>query len=256
MPAPSAQGTLRGLPATKPTMHLPLDMQRQPTDSSCGPTCLHAVYRYFGVESDLVRLIGEVPQLEEGGTLAVHLGLHALRRGFDARIVSYNLRIFDPTWWNFGSDELIAKLQQRIATLRNPKAIDSHRAYVEFLQRGGAVQFLDLTPTVLARLLAQGVPLITGLSVTYLHQEPREQPDGREDDVAGSPVGHFVVATGWRSESQEVIVADPIQRDPFNPHAEYRVDVQRFINAVMLGIVSYDANLLLLTPRSPRPATS
>ena len=236
-------------------MHLPLDMQRQPTDSSCGPTCLHAVYRYFGVESDLSRLVGEVPQLEEGGTLGVHLGLHALRRGFAVRIISYNLRIFDPTWWNLGSVELSAKLRKRITTLTNPKAIDGHRAYVEFLQLGGEVHFMDLTPDTLARLLAQGGPIITGLSVTYLHQEPREQPDGREDDVGGAPVGHFVVATGWRSESQEVIVADPIPRDPSHPHAEYRVDVHRFINAVMLGIVSYDANLLIITPRPLLPAT-
>ena len=235
-------------------MHLPLDMQRQPTDTSCGPTCLHAVYRYYGVESDLVGLIGEVPQLEEGGTLAVHLGLHALRRGFAARIISYNLRIFDPTWWNLEGDELIAKLSQRITTLTNPKAIAGHRAYVEFLQLGGEVNFLDLTPDALALLLGQRVPIITGLSVTYLHQEPREQPDGREDDVGGSPVGHFVVATGWRHESREVVVADPIHREPFNPHAEYQVDVHRFINAVMLGIVSYDANLLMIRPRAPRLA--
>jgi hypothetical protein len=236
-------------------MHLPLDMPRQPTDTSCGPTCLHAIYRYFGVESDLARLVQEVPQFEEGGTLAVHLGLHAVRRGFSARIISYNLRIFDPTWWNLEPDELIAKLEARIATLTIEKAIHSHRAYVEFLRLGGEVRFLDLTPEMLERLLTQRVPIITGLSLTYLHQEPREQPDGREDDIGGSPVGHFVVVTGWRHESQEVIISDPIERDPFNPHAEYRVDVQRFINAVMLGIVSYDANLLMITPRSPRMAT-
>ena len=26
------------------------EIQRQPDDVSCGPTCLHAVYRYFGDE--------------------------------------------------------------------------------------------------------------------------------------------------------------------------------------------------------------
>lgn len=235
-------------------MHLPLDMPRQPTDTSCGPTCLHAVYRYFGVESDLERLIEEVPQFEEGGTLAVHLGLHAVRRGFGAKVISYNLRVFDPTWATLDREALIAKLQLRIPTLTVEKARASHRAYVEFLRLGGEVAFLDLTPAALATLLGHDVPLITGLSATYLYQAPREQPDGREDDIGGQPVGHFVVVNGWKPDSREVLIADPFERNPFNPDGTYRVDVNRFICAVMLGIVSYDANLLLIRPRTPRVA--
>lgn len=235
-------------------MHLPLDMPRQPTDTSCGPTCLHAVYRYFDLESDLDRLVVEVPQFEEGGTLAVHLGLHAVRRGLAARVISYNLRVFDPTWWNLAPAELIARLQARIPTLKNDKLRAQHEAYVDFLQLGGEVRFFDLTPEVLARLLEKRVPIITGLSSTWLYQSPREQPDGREDDIGGQPVGHFVVVTGWRAETREVVVADPFERNPFNPHGEYHVDVHRFINAVMLGIVSYDANLLMISPRTPRVA--
>ena len=235
-------------------MHLPLDMPRQPTDTSCGPTCLHAVYRYFGVESDLERLIQEVPQFEEGGTLAVHLGLHAVRRGFGAKIISYNLRVFDPTWHGLSREAVIDKLLQRIPTLQVPKAQESHRAYVDFLRLGGDVAFMDLTPDALGGLLRHEVPLITGLSATYLYQAPREQSDGREDDVGGQPVGHFVVVNGWHPEKREVLIADPFERNPYNPDGAYRVNVNRFINAVMLGIVSYDANLLLIRPRTPRVA--
>lgn len=229
-------------------------MPRQPTDTSCGPTCLHAVYRYFDVESDLDRLITEVPQFEEGGTLAVHLGLHAVRRGFGAHIISYNLRVFDPTWHDLPPEKLIAKLRQRIPTLTVDKARESHHAYVEFLRLGGEVGFMDLSPAKLGELLGHGVPLITGLSATYLYQAQREQPDGREDDIGGQPVGHFVVVNGWDAARREVLIADPFERNPYNPDGAYRVDVNRFICAVMLGIVSYDANLLLIRPRSPRVA--
>lgn len=235
-------------------MHLPLDMPRQPTDTSCGPTCLHAVYRYFGIESDLARLIDEVPQFEEGGTFGVHLGLHAVRRGLGAKIISYNLRVFDPTWARLDREALIEKIQARIPTLTVDKARAQHHAYVEFLRLGGEVAFIDLTPDNLTRLLGPRVPLITGLSATYLYQAPRELADGREDDVGGQPVGHFVVVNGWDAAAHEVVVTDPFERNPFNPAGEYRVDVNRFISAVMLGIVSYDANLLLIRPRSPRVA--
>lgn len=224
-------------------------MPRQPNDASCGPTCLHAIYRYFGADSDLEQLIEDVPQLENGGTLSVHLAQHALQRGFAARIISYNVRIFDPSWWKLDPPALMAKLNQRIGHLKSKKLAKSHRAYIEFLQQGGELDFFDLNPDSLKRLLAMGSPILTGLSATYLYREPRQNKDDRNDDVAGNPVGHFVVVTGWREENQEVVVADPFGRNPFNPEGEYRVDVHRFINAVMLGIVTYDANLLVISLR-------
>ncbi len=233
-------------------MHLRLDMLRQPTDSSCGPTCLHAIYRHYGHDLDLARLIDEVQQFDDGGTLSVHLARHALRNGFATRLISYNLRIFDPTWWSLDRAGLIGKLRARIRHLENPKAIESHAAYIDFLELGGVVDFFDLNPDSLARLLVQGAPVLTGLSATYLYQHSRETPDGRDDDVAGSPTGHFVVLTGWHAELRHVVVMDPFEQNPFNPHGEYRVDVHRFINSVMLGIVTYDANLLVITPRDAR----
>jgi len=235
-------------------MHLQLEMLRQPTDTSCGPTCLHAIYRFFGADFDLNRLIADVPQFEDGGTLSVHLAHHALRNGFATRLVSYNLRVFDPTWWCLDRDEMIAKLSARISHLRSEKSRHSHLAYIEFLQLGGELDFFNLNPDSLSRMLSKGAPILTGLSATYLYQHPREMPDGRDDDIAGSPTGHFVVITGWHAETEQVIVMDPFEQNPFNPHGEYRVDVHRLINAVMLGIVTYDANLLVITPREARPA--
>src|SRR6185369_13364802 len=72
---------------------LRLEILPQPDDITCGPTCLHAVYRYFGDVIGLDQVIEEVPQLETGGTLAVLLGCHALRRGYDATIYTYNLQV-------------------------------------------------------------------------------------------------------------------------------------------------------------------
>lgn len=61
---------------TKP---LQLDILTQPDDTTCGPTCLHAVYDYYGDRLPLDQVIGEAGRLEDGGTIAVLLGCHALR---------------------------------------------------------------------------------------------------------------------------------------------------------------------------------
>ena len=229
-------------------MHIPLEMLPQPTESTCGPTCLHAIYRHFKTDLSLERVIAEIPEHEDGGTLSVNLALHALKRGFKAHTDSYNLRVFDPTWWNLEPDELAGKLADRIPYLHNEKLIHTHRLYIEFLERGGRIKFNDLTPDFLQRLLQKGAPILTGLSATYLYQHVRELPDSTDDDIAGSPTGHFVVVNGYDEDSAEVIITDPYQDNPFNPRGRYRVDVHRFINSVMLGIITYDANLLILKP--------
>jgi hypothetical protein len=231
-------------------MRLTFDIPAQPTDSSCGATCLHAVYRYFGAESELATLIEEIPEFDEGGTLSVHLALHALGRGYSCTLISYNLRVFDPTWRTLGSDALITKLRDRVGHLSNSKLVENHEAYIEYLELGGRMAFRDLNHDLISELMADNTPIITGLSATYLYQSARETPEGKDDDIGGSPTGHFVVVTGLEKNPPRVVVADPFSRNPYNSDGEYHVDSSHFMNAVMLGIVTYDANLLVIRPKT------
>ena len=73
------------------------DIQAQPDDVTCGPTCLHSLYQYYKDDIPLKDVIRDVKQLKNGGTLAVMLGNHALNRGYKAIIYTYNLNVFDPT---------------------------------------------------------------------------------------------------------------------------------------------------------------
>ena len=84
------------------TTRLHLDITMQPDDFTCGPACLHSVYDYYGDAISLDQVITEVQSLKGGGTLAVLLGNHALRRGYRATIYTYNLHVFDPTWFTKG----------------------------------------------------------------------------------------------------------------------------------------------------------
>ena len=38
-------------------LRLPVDIEPQPDDTTCGPTCLHAVYRYLGLEAGLDEVV-------------------------------------------------------------------------------------------------------------------------------------------------------------------------------------------------------
>jgi hypothetical protein len=207
------------------------------------------VYRYYGHSLKLDRVIREVDQFEEGGTLAVLLGIHALNEGFSATIYTYNLHIFDPTWFRPGID-IRAKLSARIRAKRHWKLRKASNAYIEFLMKGGEVRFHDLTPELLRVYLEQDIPILTGLSATYLYHHEREWgPNCWADDIRGDPAGHFVVLSGFNRESNNVSVADPYEPNPLGRGTQhYEVNLHRAITAILLGVLTYDGNLLIIEP--------
>lgn len=228
---------------------LHLEILPQPDDTTCGPTCLHAVYGYFGETVDLMSVINEVQTLEEGGTLAVLLALHALRRGYKATLYSYNLHMFDPTWTDLDAARLIEKLRRQNEFKTGRKFQKAAKAYIEFLELGGTIEFRDLNPAMIRSLLKKEIPVLTGLSATYLYQCAREfGPNSDYDDLRGVPTGHFVVLSGYDESEKTVRVADPLQHNPGFSGSYYHVRMDRLINAILLGILTYDANLLVLEP--------
>jgi hypothetical protein len=227
-----------------------VDILPQPDDFTCGPTCLHSVYRYYGDEMPLGQVIAEVPHVEGGGTLDVLLACHALRRGYQAKIFTYNLHIFDPTWFAPGGPEISERLRLQAMEKRSPKLALATEGYLEFLERGGQLRFEDLTSALIRKYLSRGIPVLTGLSATYLYRSSREfGPLDEDDDIRGFPSGHFVVLCGYDKEERNVMVADPLESNPVSGSHHYEASIDRVICAVLLGILTYDANLLIIEPK-------
>jgi hypothetical protein len=222
-----------------------LDILSQPNDETCGVTCLHAMYRWLGEELELDELIKEIDTLETGGTLAVILGTHALKKGYQATIYTYNLQVFDPTWFHPGVD-MAEKLKEQMQYKKDKqKLIWASNAYLKYLEMGGQIKFEELDEHLLRTFFDRRVPILTGLNATYLYRTPREY--GNEyDDVRGFSMGHFVVLYGFNNETQQVLVADPLKSNPISGSNQYAVGVDRLVNAIMLGIVTYDANFLVI----------
>jgi hypothetical protein len=231
---------------------LPIKILSQPNGVTCGPTSLHAIYNYFGDDISLENVIAEVSYLESGGTLAVMLAIHALRRGYQAKIYTYNLHVFDPTWFNDSPIDLSQKLVEQLLYKPEKRLHLATTAYLEFLGLGGQLCFEDLSPALLKRQFKQGLPILTGLSATYLYQCSREYVDPFNEvfynDVRGDPSGHFVILVGYDDSKKHVVVADPYAENLLSGDNYYSVTAGRLINSIMLGILTYDANLLVIRP--------
>lgn len=229
----------------------PLDivMQKQPDSESCGPTCLQAIYDYYGDHRHLSEIIQEVHFLDEGGTLEVLLGCHALRQGYEVTIYTYNLTLFDPTWFALAPEAISAKLEQQATVKQERKLLTATHAYQSFLEMGGRMRMADLSGGLLRKYLKDGRPLLCGLSATYLYKACRERAiDCQEDDIRGTPVGHFVVLCGYDPVTRRIAVADPYPGNPMGQGSFYEVSMDRLVCAILLGMVTYDANLLVIQP--------
>jgi hypothetical protein len=237
-----------------PHLRLPVKILPQPDETTCGPTCLQAVYRYWDDNESLDQVIGRAGRLEHGGTFAVFLACDALRRGYDATIYTYNLNVFDPSWFTQRDVDIAERLRRQREVKMDYRLQHATTGYLEFLALGGRLRLHDLSRGLIHGLLRRRIPIITGLSSTFLYRVPREfGPDDVPDDVRGLPSGHFVVLAGYDSERRRVLVVDPYQSNPYASSHEYWLSLHRVLGAVLLGIVTHDANLLIIhPPRSKR----
>ncbi len=231
----------------KKKIRVKLPIRKQPDDVTCGPTCLHSIY---GFHNDLISLedvIGEVPMLETGGTYASWLGVHALKRGYEAEIWSFNVNIFDPSWFGLPESMIFEKLKIQRQVKKHRKLRTASDGYMEFIQQGGKLRFEDLTIELLESCMRDGKPVIAGLSATYLYKSMREDPKtGEHHDIKGRPSGHFVVLTGLDFEARTVQITDPYFPNMLSDVNTYTVSIARLISSIFLGVVTYDANLLLI----------
>jgi hypothetical protein len=207
------------------------------------------VYRYWRDEESLHEVIERAGRLEHGGTFAVFLACDALRKGYRATIYTYNLNVFDPTWFTQPGVDIADRLLRQREIKMDYRLQHATTGYLEFLKLGGRLRLLDLSRGLVHGLLRRGIPILTGLSSTFLYRVPREYgPDDEPDDVRGLPSGHFVIIAGYERERRKLLVVDPYQLNPYASTHEYWLSVDRVLGAVLLGIVTHDANLLVIHP--------
>lgn len=231
-------------------LFLDFDIKAQPDEVTCGPTCLHALYNYYDDPITLKQVIKEVAQVKHGGTLAVMMGHHALKRGYKAFVYTYNLNVMDPTWATLSRSRIIDNLRKQMRYKKKRRSLKvASMAYIDFLKAGGKIVNAELDEPLIKSYLKKSIPIIAGLSATYLYGTPREIPaTNKYDSIRGEPVGHFAIINGYETETSQVYLADPMNPNPLKSQY-YSVSFDRLLNSIMLGIVTYDANLLIIQPK-------
>jgi len=101
------------------------------------------------------------------------LACDALRQGYHASICTYNLTVFDPTWFAPGVD-IAERLQRQREVKQDARLQNVTEDNLEFLKLGGCLRLTDLSRPLIRGLLHRKLPIVTGFSSTYLYRAARE----------------------------------------------------------------------------------
>lgn len=221
---------------------LRVEIEPQPTIVACGPTCLHAVYRYFGREISIATIVDEVNHKVVEGCFDGALGVHAICAGLSARIASVNLRVLDPSWFvGHGIREALVAAGNKTSELSLKNAA---LAYAAFVNAGGELALGGITFESIVNSISRSIPVIVGLSSTFLYRSRRSSiTDGEETSV-----GHFVVVTGVDVKQRMVSIADPLSENPAGLGAYYDLPWDQLLSCICLGALTNDGAALIVWP--------
>lgn len=165
---------------------LPVQRFLQPDDVTCGPTCLRKVYSFYGLDASHDDVIASLERNEDGGTLAVFLGIAALVYAFFIKALGILLFAVEIGWF------VLLPLARELAVWRSawPRLRGTPRAWrsAALLLLAAVLPFLPWP----GRVAASG--LLHPAQQFVVYAPPHAQ-------VSGLPVGE-----GQRVEAGAVLI--------------------------------------------------
>lgn len=243
-------------------MRLKVKAEKQPI-YECLPTSLSAVFKYYGTEIG----IKEIAETISVDSLKLHdwmyrAGTFALKNGFSVKIQTLVPYIFDPSWNNLSSEELIGKLKKESIYFadwseyikKQPKQngiiydnslwIDIYKsgaeAAGEFLREGGKIDLVQISKRRMAKYLDSGCPIIFSHNPVILHKLKRAF-NSKPDDIRGFSWGHIAVICGYDERLNKYEIADP-EGCFYKKKMKYWVDQDLLLESVL----RYNGELLII----------
>jgi uncharacterized protein YvpB len=191
---------------------------------TCGPTSLQQVLAYYRKKISLNEILKNIKMFKYG-TWTGYLGICAIKLGFKAKLVYYNVNYIDPTWFGLSRNRLIKKLEVLLRREKRKKRKEGITSLLEYLKAGGEIIFQIPSESLLLDCLKKKIPPIVCLSSTILYKRKRFDFKKNKRSEYGEPFGHFIVVSGY--ENGKFIVTDPHQKYG----GVYKVPEDKFIFA-------------------------
>ena len=177
------------------------------------------------------------------GVYDARLGVTAIKLGYEVKITTQDMHVFDPTWYKLLKKKLLTKLRSFSRTIQNKLLSTKIRSCISFLELGGEIVFEPISKELLISKL-QVHPIIASLCSTYLYRE--ERPN---DECSNFRYGHFVVLNGYDPKTDKFFITDPWHSIPFSKTGRYEVKSEELITAIYLAEATYDSSIMEIYPK-------
>lgn len=201
---------------------------------------------YYGIEKSINEIKDEVPvyintQGVKQGTSLGHIAAYIQSLGIKTTIHSSDIVIFDPTWKDKSSEELLQLLSQRKAYVKHgiydEEAINLIvDGYTTLLRAGGDIDLSIVDSIFIQRCLEKG-PLFLVVSYNSLNncaKYEHEQGKPTQDSIKGIPSTHAIIISGYKNGIFDIV-------DPDFEYGGYRkIPESRLIAAYYLAETDMD----------------
>jgi len=171
-------------------MRINLPILKQPTNKSCGTTCLRIVLAYHGIEISEKTISKNLIKDQEGGTFITELARFAKTLNLKATCFAYNLYLTDPsTDKNIDSQTLINKLEKLKNGLKDNWFLEMTESIINTISSG--ISYIIKKPNIylFKSYLRQAIPIIISVNYTSLYNKQ------------GNPFeGHNIILNGFKED--------------------------------------------------------
>lgn len=208
--------------------------------------------QYFGKKISIEDVCAEVPVYisktgEPLGTSLGHIATYLTKKGLHPTLHTADMEIFDRTWINKSSAEILDLLKKRRPFVKhhkyNDEAIDViFDGYSLFLNAGGMITFPQMTSEYLKKLLVKG-PIFAVVHYNYFHSAPKfvlthEKTSSTADAVRGVTSSHAIVVHGYTTT--HFLVTDP----DVLYGGKTEVTYEHLVSSIMLAETEMDSLVL------------
>ncbi len=145
--------------------------------------------------------------MNEYGTWSPYIGIYAMKLGYNVEIFTYDVSLFDPTWFNLSNKSLIKKLKIAIKKIKDKDKKFGVRGYIDFLREGGKLTFKIPTKKILIKFLKKKIPPMAFVNSTAYYKRKRKDFKAGKRSEFGEVGGHCIVISGYKNG--KFIVTDP-----------------------------------------------
>ncbi len=222
----------------------------------CVQAAATQLLQYFGKKISIEDVRGEVPVYiskigEPLGTSLGHIAAYFMKKGLHPTLHTADMEIFDRSWANNSSAEIVDLLSKRRPFVKhhkyNDEALDViFDGYSLFLRTGGGITFPKITSEYLKKLLTK-CPIFAVVHYNYFESAPKfiltnEKTSATADAIRGVTSSHAVVVHGYTAT--HFLVTDP----DIEYGGKKEVVYEHLVSSILLAETEMDSLVISFQP--------